>query len=125
MPREACMTIPVPALIEPAMLTAVQEPRRDNQRHARPYRRGAQYLRQGLVRGKGCGSAYDGKGISPKAAKGKTRDYAYDRCRGTDAYRCGGARVCRHTQGRTDLLALAVWREVRALLAHPDRLTEE
>jgi hypothetical protein len=55
MPREACMTIPVPALIEPAMLTAVQEPRRDNQRHARPYRRGAQYLRQGLVSGKGCG----------------------------------------------------------------------
>jgi site-specific DNA recombinase len=26
---------------------------------------------------------------------------------------------------RTDLLALAVWREVRALLEHPDRLAEE
>jgi site-specific DNA recombinase len=52
------------------------------------------------------------------------RDDADDRCLGTDAYRLGGARVWRNTQVRTDLLDLAVWREVRELLEHPDRLAE-
>jgi site-specific DNA recombinase len=33
-------------------------------------------------------------------------------------------RVCRHTQVRTDLVDLAVGREVRELLEHPDRLAE-
>jgi hypothetical protein len=53
------------------------------------------------------------------------REYAYDQCLGTHAYRFGGERVCHHTQVRTDLLDLAVWREVRGLLEHPDRLAEE
>ena len=44
---------------------------------------------------------------------------------GTDAYRFGGERICQHTQVRTDLLDLAVWQEVRPLLAHPERLAEE
>jgi site-specific DNA recombinase len=125
MPREEWITIPVPAMVEPEVFAAVQEQRRDNQRHARQYRRGAKYLLQGLVSCKGCGYAYYGQGISHKAAKGRPREYAYYRCLGTDAYRFGGARVCRQTQVRTDLLDLAVWGEVRALLEHPDRLTEE
>jgi site-specific DNA recombinase len=125
MPREEWITIPVPAIVEPEVFAAVQEQLRDNQRHARQYRRGAKYLLQGLVSCKGCGYAYYGKGISHKAAKGRPREYAYYRCLGTDAYRFGGARVCRQTQVRTDLLDLAVWGEVRALLEHPDRLTEE
>jgi site-specific DNA recombinase len=37
----------------------------------------------------------------------------------------GGERVCHNTQVRTDLLELAVWREVCALLAQPARLAEE
>src|SRR5262249_6670085 len=125
MPREEWITIPVPAIVEPEVFAAVQEQLRDNQRHARQYRRGAKYLLQGLVSCQGCGYAYYGKGISHKAAKGRPRDYAYYRCLGTDAYRFGGARVCRNTQVRTDLLDLAVWREVRGLLEHPDRLAEE
>jgi site-specific DNA recombinase len=44
---------------------------------------------------------------------------------GTDAYRFGGERVCQNTQVRTDLLELAVWQDVCALLAHPRRLAEE
>jgi site-specific DNA recombinase len=124
-PRDAWMMIPVPAIVEAEVFAAVQEPWRDHQRHARPYRRGARYLLQGLVSCKGCGYAYDGKGISHKAAKGKARDYASDRCLGTDAYRVSGVRVCRNTQVRTDRLDLAVWREVRELLEHPDRLAEE
>jgi site-specific DNA recombinase len=124
-PREQWLMIPVPAVVEPEVFAAVQEQLRDNQRHARQCRRGAKYLLQGLVSCKGCGYAYYGKGISHKAAKGKARDYAYYRCLGTDAYRFGGVRVCRNTQVRTDLLDLAVWREVRELLEHPDRLAEE
>jgi len=125
MPREEWITIPVPAIVEPEVFTAVQEQLCDNQRHARQYRRGARYLLQGLVSCKGCGYAYYGKGISHKAAKGRPRDYAYYRCLGTDAYRFGGERVCHNTQVRTDLLDLAVWQEVRGLLEHPDRLAEE
>ena len=72
-----------------------------------------------------CGYAYDGKRLSPSARKGKPRASAYYRCLGTDAYRFGGERVCQNTQGRTDLLDLAVWRDVCPLLAHPERLAEE
>jgi site-specific DNA recombinase len=87
--------------------------------------RGARYLLQGLVQCQQCGYAFYGKPVSRKAAKGKLRAYAYYRCLGTDAYRFGGERVCQNTQVRTDLLDLAVWREVCGLLAHPERLAEE
>ncbi|MBI3330154.1 MAG: recombinase family protein [Nitrospinae bacterium] len=45
--------------------------------------------------------------------------------RGTAAYRLGGERVCGNTQVRTDLLDLAVGRELRELLEHPDRMAVE
>ena len=117
--------IPVPAIVEPAVFATVQEQLRDNQRHARQSRRGALSWLQGVVPCQRCGDAYDGKRLIPSARKGKLRAYAYDRCLGTDAYRFGGERVCQNTQVRTDLLELAVWREVCALRAHPERLTEE
>lgn len=44
---------------------------------------------------------------------------------GTDAYRFSGQRICSNAQVRTDLLEVAVWREVRALLEHPQRLEQE
>ena len=72
-----------------------------------------------------CGYALYGKPISRKAAKGHARTYAYYRCLGTDAYRFGGERVCNNPQVRTDRLDLAVWQEVCALLAHPERLADE
>jgi site-specific DNA recombinase len=124
-PQEDWITIPVPAIVEPAVFATVQDQLRDNQRHARQSRRGALYLLQGLVQCQHCGYAYYGKRLSPSARKGKPRAYAYYRCLGTDAYRFGGERVCQNTQVRTDLLDLAVWREVCALLAHPERLAEE
>jgi site-specific DNA recombinase len=124
-PREEWVSIPVPALVEPAVFAAVQEQLRENQRHARQSQRGARYLLQGLVQCQQCGYAYYGKRLSPSARKGKPRAYAYYRCLGTDAYRFGGERVCQNTQVRTDLLDLAVWREVGTLLAHPERLAEE
>jgi site-specific DNA recombinase len=125
LPQPEWITIPVPALVAPEVFAAVQEQLRDNQRHARQSRRGALYLLQGLVQCQHCGYAYDGKRLSPSARKGHPRAYAYYRCLGTDAYRFGGERVCQNTQVRTDLLDLAVWQEVCALLAHPRRLAEE
>jgi site-specific DNA recombinase len=125
-PSEDWITIPVPALVEPAVFAAVQEQLQENKRHARQHaRRGALYLLQGLLQCQHCGYAFYGKRLSPSARKGKPRAYAYYRCLGTDAYRFGGERLCQNTQVRTDLLDLAVWQEVCTLLTHPERLTEE
>jgi site-specific DNA recombinase len=124
-PPPQWITIPVPALVAPEVFAAVQEQWQDNQRHARQSRRGARYVLQGLVQCQHCGYAYYGKRLSPSARKGSPRAYAYDRCLGTDAYRFGGERVCQNTQVRTDLLDLAVWQDVCALLAHPEQLAEE
>jgi site-specific DNA recombinase len=124
-PTEEWLRIPVPAIVEPELFAAVQEQLQENQRHARQSRRGALYLLQGVVQCQQCGYAYYGKRLSPSARKGHPRAYAYYRCLGTDAYRFGGERVCHNTQVRTDLLELAVWQEVCALLAQPTRLAEE
>ena len=124
-PADEWLTIAVPALVEADLFVAVQAQLQENQRHARQSRRGARYLLQGLVQCHHCGYALYGKPISRKAAKGHARTYAYYRCLGTDAYRFGGERVCANPQVRTDLLDLAVWQEVCALLAHPERLAEE
>jgi site-specific DNA recombinase len=124
-PPEDWLPIPGPAIVAPAVFATVQEQWRDHQRHARQSRRGALSWLQGLVPCQPCGYASYGKRRSPRARQGKPRAYAYDRCLGTDADRCGGERVCQHTQGRPDLWDLAVWREVCALLAHPERLAEE
>jgi site-specific DNA recombinase len=122
---EDWITIPVPALVEPAVFAAVQEQLQENKRHARQSHRGALYLLQGLLQCQHCGYAFYGKRLSPSARKGKPRAYAYYRCLGTDAYRFGGERLCQNTQVRTDLLDLAVWQEVCTLLTHPERLAEE
>jgi site-specific DNA recombinase len=97
----------------------------ENRRHARQSQRGARYLLQGLLQCQHCGYAFYGKPLSPSARKGRPRAYAYYRCVGTDAYRFGGHRLCPNTQVRTDRLELAVWQEVCALLAHPERLAQE
>lgn len=123
-PQEDWLSIPVPALAEPEVFTAVQEQLYENQRHARQSRRGALYLLQGVLQCQHCGYAFYGKRLSPSARKGQSRAYASYRCLGTDAYRFGGERVCQNTPVRTDLLDLAVWREVCTLLAHPERLVE-
>ena len=117
--------IPVPAIVEPEVFAAVQEQLQENRRHARQSRRGARYLLQGLLQCQHCGYAFYGKPLSPSARKGRPRAYAYYRCVGTDAYRFGGHRLCPNTQVRTDRLELAVWQEVCALLAHPERLAQE
>jgi site-specific DNA recombinase len=124
-PSEDWIGIAVPALVEPDVFEAVQAQLDENRRHARQSRRGARYLLQGLLQCQHCGYAFYGKPLSPSARKNRPRAYAYYRCLGTDAYRFGGERICPNTQVRTDRLELAVWHEVCALLAHPERLTQE
>jgi len=134
-PRRGCSThdvpaaewllIPVPALVSEALFAGVQNQLEENRRRARQRRRGARYLLQGLLVCACCGYAYYGKAISLRARKGHTRDYAYYRCVGSDAYRFGGQRVCANTQVRTDRLEEAVWQEVGRLLKEPERLVHE
>jgi site-specific DNA recombinase len=124
-PRAEWISIPVPAIVDADLFAAVQDQLRENQQRARQHQRGAKYLLQGLLQCQQCGYAYYGKAISPTARKGKPRAYAYYRCIGTDAHRFGGERVCDNTQVRTDRLDLAVWCEVRKLLADPERVAQE
>ena len=124
-PPTEWLPIAVPAIVDPEVFAAVQEQLQENRRHARQSQRGARYLLQGLLQCQHCGYAFYGKPLSPSARKGRPRAYAYYRCLGTDAYRFGGQRLCPNTQVRTDRLELAVWQEVCALLAHPERLAQE
>jgi site-specific DNA recombinase len=122
--QEEWYPMPVPALVEPAVVAAVQEQWQEHRRHARQSRRGALSVLHGLRQCQHCGYASSGKRLSPRARQGPPRAYASERCLGTEAYRCGGERVCQHSQVRTARLDGAVWQEVCTRLAHPERLAE-
>ncbi len=124
-PEQEQQSIPVPAIVSEDLYETVQEQLQQNQKSNRLRKRGASYLLQGLLQCQCCGYAYYGKQISRSTARGKKRDYAYYQCIGTDAYRFGGERVCWNKQVRTDLLELAVWEDVCALLENPDRVRQE
>jgi site-specific DNA recombinase len=124
-PKDEWIYIPVPSLVSEELFAAVQEQLTENRTRARERRRGALHLLQGLICCKVCDYAYYGKPVSNKAAKGKTRNYAYYRCIGTDAYRFGGKRICENKQVRTDLVDDVVWRQVSELLHDPQRLEKE
>ena len=124
-PADEWTLIPVPALVDEGVFEAVQNQLQENRQRARQGQRGARYLLQGLLVCAQCGYAFYGKAISPKAAKGKQRNYAYYRCIGSDAYRFGGTRICDNCQVRTDLLEQNVWEEVCDLLQDHLRLRQE
>jgi site-specific DNA recombinase len=118
--REEWLTIPVPALVDRQVFEAAKEQLRENRSRMREGARGASYLLQGLVVCNVCSYAFCGKGMGKKRGH-----YAYYRCVGTDSYRFGGRRVCDNHSVRTDVLDRAVWQQVRTLLEHPGRITEE
>jgi site-specific DNA recombinase len=117
--------IEVPGLVDEALFAAAAEQLEENRRRAREGQRGARHLLQGLLVCKHCGYALYGKRVSPAAAKGKDRHYAYYRCTGMDAYRFGGQRICGNKQVRTDLLEAAVWQDVCGLLNDPEKVARE
>jgi site-specific DNA recombinase len=124
-PVEDQIAIPVPAIIEEALFAVVAEQLTENRLRRRERQCGSRYLLQGLLVCGKCGYAYYGKPLSLSSRKGKSRDYAYYRCVGTDAYRFGGQRVCGNRQCRTDLVDRAVWQDVCALLSDPERVRRE
>lgn len=125
LPRTEWIHIPVPALVGADLFDIVAEQLAENRTRNRQGQRGARYLLQGLLTCHLCGYAFYGKPVSLRSAKGKRRDYAYYRCIGMDAYRFGGQRLCHNKQVRTDLLEMAVWEDVRALLSEPERIERE
>jgi site-specific DNA recombinase len=124
-PIEEQIAISVPALVDEVVFAAAAEQLAENRQRRRESHRGSRYLLQGLLVCGKCGYAYYGKPLSRSACKGKPRDYAYYRCVGSDAYRFGGQRICANKQCRTDVLDRAVWEDVCALLADPERVRQE
>jgi site-specific DNA recombinase len=72
-PREEWVFIPVPSLREEALDDAVQDQLAENRRRARQSQRGARYLLQGLLVGKGWGYAFYGQPLSPSTRKHRPR----------------------------------------------------
>ena len=124
-PEAEWIHIPVPAMVDPALFEAVQEQLAENRRRSRQTTYGARFLLQGLLVCRQCGYAYCGKVVSVYAGNGKRRNYAYYRCSGNDASRCGGQRLCTNPQLRTDRLDGAVWQEVESVLRDPRSIAAE
>jgi len=117
-PKDEWITIPVPALVAPALFDAVQEQLEENRRRARIPEKGSRYLLQGLLVCAKCGYAYCGR-------TNDTRN-AYYRCAGAmNIPRQGFERVCWNKELRMDQADAAVWREVCQLLENPQRLEQE
>lgn len=121
-PVDEWMAIPVPALVNEELYTAVQEQLDENRRRARQGKRGARHLLQGLICCAQCGYSYCG---TVTRWKGQPKDYGYYRCTGNDAHRDEGIRVCTNKPVRTDRVEAVVWQEVRSLLEEPARLEQE
>jgi site-specific DNA recombinase len=123
--QDEWIAVPVPALIEPALFEAAQLQLEENRRHKREGRRRPGWLLQGLVVCRRCGYAFYGKMARGRASGGRTAEYGYYRCLGTDGHRFGGVAPCDNRSVRSDCLELVVWNEIRALLEDPQRLTAE
>ena len=109
-------SIPVPAIVDEAVFEAVQEQLRENQKRYRLGRQGARYLLQGLVVCGGCGYAMCGY------RNGKR---FYYRCVCNVANRFTKQHACSSFSVRGEALDTAVWADVSALLAAPQRIEEE
>jgi len=123
-PAEDRILIEVPALIGEDLFAAVQEQLEENRKRKRTRARGATYLLQGLIVCKGCGYACHGAAAAARTPDGQVA-YAYYRCRGSEAWRYGGQKLCRTRGIRTDQLDAAVWEDVSSLLSEPGRVREE
>ncbi|MGK3960066.1 recombinase family protein [Sorangium sp. So ce118] len=124
-PPEEWIHIRVPPLISAEVFDAARAQLERNRRLSQRNARGRRYLLQGLVVCARCGYAFYGKAVSRAAAKGGSRQYAYYRCVGSDAYRFAGGRVCSNPQVRTDQLDGYVWESVRQILQDPGRVLQE
>jgi len=115
--------IPVPAIVAPEVVAAVQEQWRSID--AMPGSRVAgRCMCSRLLQGQHCGYAYDGKRRSPRARQGKPRAYAMTAAweRMPTALAASGVSESPGTDRSAGRGGLAgVWTR----LAHPERLAEE
>jgi site-specific DNA recombinase len=109
-------SIPVPAIIEEALFEVVQEQLRENKQRHRLAKQGAKYLLQGLVVCQCCGYAMCGRRYDGRL---------YYRCVGNVVHRMSKKRVCQSQSLRGEQLEAAIWTDVSALLAEPQRIEEE
>jgi site-specific DNA recombinase len=117
-PKEEWITIPVPALVDPALYDAVQEQLEENRRRARIPEKGSRYLLQGLLVCAKCGYAYCGRTSNVRNA--------YYRCAGAmNIPRHGFERICWNKELRMDQTDTMVWQAVCQLLENPQRLEQE
>jgi site-specific DNA recombinase len=119
--REDWIEIPVPAIVSESLYLAAQEQLEENRRRQRQRAGKSRFLLQGLLVCKHCGYAYCGT----QSSRSKSRQYAYYRCTGADAFRFGGQRLCRNKPVRTDKIDQAVWEDVRSFLENPGRMEQE
>lgn len=109
-------SIPVPAIIDEALFEVVQEQLRENKQRHRLAKQSARYLLQGLVVCQCCGYAMCGRRYEGRL---------YYRCVGNVVHRMSKQRVCHSQSLRGEKLEAAIWADVTALLAEPDRIEEE
>lgn len=115
-PPDQWINIPVPAIIEKALFEAVQEQLRENKQRHRLAKQSARYLLQGLVVCQCCGYAMCGR---------RYQGRLYYRCVGNVVHRMSKERVCHSQSLRGEKLEAAIWADVSALLAEPQRIEEE
>ena len=124
-PRDEWITIPVPALVSPALMAAVSEQLAENRTRARQPATGQRHLLQGLVCCAHCGYAYVWSDTRTRRSASPAQHTAYYRCNGTDAHRHGGAQLCTNRMVRAACAEALVWQEVRRVLEDPSRLQAE
>jgi site-specific DNA recombinase len=122
---EEWITIPTPAVVEPALFAAVQEQLVENQRRRRQRHRGASALLQGLLVCGSCGYAFSARTTRYHTRDGHAQARTYYRCLGSDAHRYGGVRLCPASPLAAPAVEAAVWAEVCTLLEDPRRVEEE
>jgi site-specific DNA recombinase len=115
-PSEQWTGIPVPAIIEEELFEAVQEQLRENKQRHRLAKREAKYLLQGLIVCTCCGYAMCGRRYDGRL---------YYRCVGNVVHRMTRQRVCQSRSVRGETLEAALWADVSALLAEPQRIEQE
>jgi len=124
-PAEEWITIPTPALVEPALFAAVQEQLEENRRRGRERKRGAQFLLQGLLVCEACGYTLSARVTRYHTRDGQAHARVYYRCLGSDPHRYGGVRLCAAPPLAAPPVEAAVWAEVCLLLEDPHRIEQE
>jgi site-specific DNA recombinase len=117
-PPEKWISIAVPPIVDEALFSAAAEQLAENKKRARERRTGTVHLLAGLLVCKQCRYAYC-------AASSCDKRYGYYVCTASQAYRCGGRKICCNTSIREDHLDRAVWDDVKALLSDPSRIEHE